>query len=453
MFDKIVKNIKNFLIGETTEEKISSFLQLEKRLDELKIQLIDEVRLKDITTLNFNNQLAVLEKAGEEDFLKGRVNDKFNEFVSAYLIKIGEIKKEWDLIKTKQDKLIADDNFKELIKKAKKITEIEEGKDLAYKKYMSTSLGRKRSTMPQLSKDNFQSFVDHFDDKTTVTKIEMRLKDLKPAQNELDDDKVLDFYQNGVRKDIFIASKDSYIMDGHHNWAAGLEEDEDQLVSVELIGLPINELLRRANIMKLTTKEDINGNKEEIEKALIILSKAVEIGKIGKEEADRILPILKANLVKIRKAELEKARYVNSAENRKKNRVGQEYGGEKKEKTSYSLPVSNQRVKFDGKEMDIYTFKNTHKDLIDYIIFKSKFYGKRFLINNRGEMYQFLKEDKQPKRVKGGMMTNDFEPVRIQLNEESVKAYKKQQEQPKLSFDEPNTYQDDLDKMREYEPD
>ena len=136
--------------------------------------------------------------------------------------------------------------------------------DFKYKKY--SSLGRSRSSMPQIEKNFNDDLLIHFSrslGKNGVKKTKIKLCDLKPTQVEFNTQKIISILEeksNPWKNTIFFVSKDNYIVDGHHRWAAGLELNQDQEVDCYVLKLPIKELLRRLNIMKVTSKRDVNDN-------------------------------------------------------------------------------------------------------------------------------------------------------------------------------------------------
>ncbi len=136
--------------------------------------------------------------------------------------------------------------------------------EMKYKTYLPGSLGRTRDSMPQIKDSEIDSFLLHFAGKsktTKVTKLKMKLKDLKPTQKEFNEDKIIQGLGNSNwKKRIYIISKDNYLLDGHHSWGSGLEMNEDQEVSVYKVNLPIKELLRRSNLLKISSKKDVQDN-------------------------------------------------------------------------------------------------------------------------------------------------------------------------------------------------
>ena len=86
---------------------------------------------------------------------------------------------------------------------------------------------------------------------------------LKPVQREIYLDKsldriIVDDLQNvfdNLKNAKFIATKDEYLVDGHHKWLTAMFLDPSMFISVLFIDLPLNDLL---NILE--EFEDLVGN-------------------------------------------------------------------------------------------------------------------------------------------------------------------------------------------------
>lgn len=133
-----------------------------------------------------------------------------------------------------------------------------------YKAKLNDSLGKSREDMPQISEKDIDSFLIHFSgnsNNASVKKVKIKLSKLKPSQNELNDDKVIEGLTNNNWKDRnYIVSEDNYLLDGHHSWASGLEIDPEKEVTVYKVSLPARELIRRSNLLKITKTKDIDDN-------------------------------------------------------------------------------------------------------------------------------------------------------------------------------------------------
>ena len=140
--------------------------------------------------------------------------------------------------------------------------------DMLYKKYMDKSLNRKRERMPQIKGDNMDSVLLHFAQNSSgasVAKKKMKLSKIKPAQNEMNESKIKKILKKSPKtiNNPFLLSKDGYLMDGHHRWAADLQRyGEDHEANVYQITLDANDLLKRLNQLKHSYKEDVNGVKK-----------------------------------------------------------------------------------------------------------------------------------------------------------------------------------------------
>ena len=71
---------------------------------------------------------------------------------------------------------------------------------------------------------------------------------------------------NGFVDRTYIVSKDNYLVDGHHAWAAQLESNASQAVRCIKVNIPIKQLLKRSNQLKISTKRDVN----DVKKALLV---------------------------------------------------------------------------------------------------------------------------------------------------------------------------------------
>lgn len=87
------------------------------------------------------------------------------------------------------------------------------------------SKGISRANMPQIPDEHSEHFINVFIKKLGV-KVRVKTVDpetLKPTQNEFSDkgiQKNMGRIGKGYAKPPIIVSKDNYIMDGHHRWAA-----------------------------------------------------------------------------------------------------------------------------------------------------------------------------------------------------------------------------------------
>jgi len=281
----LIKSIKLKLGILSVEEKLNQYIKLEKELDifkgELGFLMKDGIETKRVAEL----KLLKLEKNtnSERDFLIKAINGKYNNYFSLFLDRVKIAKDKIEGIKKAQSDLLKNAQpLEELIEKYKKESELIKNGNYKYKEYLKNGLDRERETMPQINPNDLDSFLIHFSDKAKIKKEKMKLKEMKPSQKDFNENKILNIYKNGNYKDHkYILSQDGYLMDGHHNWASGLEDDENYSATVYKIDLPIKNLLRRSNLLKISTKRDAND--KEIKKAVIVLSEVYKLGKISDE--------------------------------------------------------------------------------------------------------------------------------------------------------------------------
>jgi hypothetical protein len=119
----------------------------------------------------------------------------------------------------------------------------------------SGNKGIPRDKMPQFRSDAVrQKFVTSLKDRgVRVTTGNVKVGQLKPTQNELSAAKVLklaEVYLDGgfakIRERI-VVSKDNFIVDGHHRWAALMVVGPDETMNVVRVGIPIRALVDMAN--------------------------------------------------------------------------------------------------------------------------------------------------------------------------------------------------------------
>lgn len=111
-----------------------------------------------------------------------------------------------------------------------------------------------RIQMPQLSKVE-DEFVDYLERKGFgVKETNVKASKLRASQNEIDGEKLAGLVAKGKkalqRKRIFV-TKDNYILDGHHHWAAltvlGADKGKDLDIKVYQIDMKIGRALHEAN--------------------------------------------------------------------------------------------------------------------------------------------------------------------------------------------------------------
>jgi hypothetical protein len=117
------------------------------------------------------------------------------------------------------------------------------------------NLGRSRDTMPQFPSDDVRdSFLAKMKKQgVRVTEGKMKVGHLKASQDEIQAKKAIGMagsYLDGTFgkiKNAIVVSKDGYIVDGHHRWAALLTVDPSEEMNVIRVGVPIKPLLDMVN--------------------------------------------------------------------------------------------------------------------------------------------------------------------------------------------------------------
>lgn len=117
------------------------------------------------------------------------------------------------------------------------------------------NLGRSRDTMPQFPDDKVRdSFLEKLQKKgVRVSEGKMKVGQLRASQEEIQAKKTIGMagaYLDGKFsqiKNAIVISKDGYIVDGHHRWAALLTVSPGEEMNVIRVGVPIKELLDMVN--------------------------------------------------------------------------------------------------------------------------------------------------------------------------------------------------------------
>lgn len=164
------------------------------------------------------------------------------------------------------------------------------------------NLGIERKDMPQLPDDVIPGFLQEFQDKgISVTKGTMKVGQLKATQKEINADKVQGMAQAKREgkydpgKQPIIVSKDGYVLDGHHRWAAMLHDDPSNEMRVYKVDTDIRTLLKAAQNHKgvnygqgFGAASDIKGKKPAGEAEDVKEHKAAQ-EKAPSEEAQKSL--------------------------------------------------------------------------------------------------------------------------------------------------------------------
>ena len=126
------------------------------------------------------------------------------------------------------------------------------------------SVGKKREDMPQIDLEFLPDLILHFIEKGVQVKRGKRmLKSLKPIQVEFNEEKILKKIQTGCKQYLerrYLLSSDGFLLDANHDWAHGIEQNQDQKVNVIIFDLPIDELVKRTNKLKLSYNKGVIEN-------------------------------------------------------------------------------------------------------------------------------------------------------------------------------------------------
>ena len=119
--------------------------------------------------------------------------------------------------------------------------------------------GIKRVEMPQIHKDDYNEFIDYLKDNgAEFTKQTMPAKQLKATQGEFSDKGVMkqvDKQMRGEPRKPVIASKDNFIIDGHHRWLVAWNTGDT--LEVFKVNIDADELLKLVKNFPKTTYKDI----------------------------------------------------------------------------------------------------------------------------------------------------------------------------------------------------
>jgi hypothetical protein len=145
---------------------------------------------------------------------------------------------------------------------------------MRYESYMQNNVGIARNEMPQINSDLQELFLAYFKaryGRGAVAQTQIQANELKPTQSEIDAQKVYEKMEAQSYNDReFIVSRENYLLDGHHDWAAALENNERELLQVVKIDLPIRTLVKEANRLKITYNEPLNAGAEEADLLLFL---------------------------------------------------------------------------------------------------------------------------------------------------------------------------------------
>lgn len=133
------------------------------------------------------------------------------------------------------------------------------------------NLGVPRSAMPQI-KPEFRSQFFTWVAKKYGAKTTMKVwkaRDLAATQKEIDTRRIKSLLNTGaafMRDHPMIVSKDGYVLDGHHRWAANLTENPDTALKTYTVNLPIRELLKAAAAFPNAKSSPLDFDLKELKK-------------------------------------------------------------------------------------------------------------------------------------------------------------------------------------------
>lgn len=262
---KIIELLKKYKGEEVPDSKIHNLAEnigiepdkLESFIYSLASQAVSGLKGgkgDDETVKTLAKKHGVTEKEIQEQFQIGEIVE---------LEHIGENKDLNDEQKKHIARKIAADHIEEISDYYTRLNKMEEEakNEYAYMQYMSESLGKKREDLPQIDPENIEDYIAELKKQgIKVKKTKKPLKELKPSQDDINEDKLLKMMKSKYdweNRD-YIVSSDNYLIDAHHSWSLGIEKDPKKEVNVYVIDLPINKLIKESNKSELTKNKDIN---------------------------------------------------------------------------------------------------------------------------------------------------------------------------------------------------
>jgi hypothetical protein len=107
------------------------------------------------------------------------------------------------------------------------------------------NLGIPRNQMPQIPEEQLPEFITWLESKGVRARVGRKaVGELKATQKEINAQKVENMRGKNLGNAPIIVSKDGYVLDGHHRWAALLAEDPGNLINTIQVSLPIRVLLK-----------------------------------------------------------------------------------------------------------------------------------------------------------------------------------------------------------------
>lgn len=129
-----------------------------------------------------------------------------------------------------------------------------------YQYYTKDNLNYRREDLPQIPLDEIDSLIIHFSSLVKVYKVRKPISELLPAQELLNHKKIqnkLDAASKQWINRAYVCSRDFRLVDGHHDYAQGLEVNPNQLVTIYVIKLPFKDLVRRIKQMKISYRKNM----------------------------------------------------------------------------------------------------------------------------------------------------------------------------------------------------
>jgi len=126
------------------------------------------------------------------------------------------------------------------------------------------NLGIARAQMPQISRKQVPEFLEHLKDMGITYRDEtVTAGSLHATQREINTAKVAKIMEGySLSGERLLTSKDNYILDGHHRWAALLSLDPKNKMKITRVNLPIQKLLKVAREWRGSQFRDITQFKE-----------------------------------------------------------------------------------------------------------------------------------------------------------------------------------------------
>lgn len=130
---------------------------------------------------------------------------------------------------------------------------------------LDNTLGIDRSQLPQINSKRVDEIIAEMKNDGIEVKLGVApAAKLKPTQDKIRLDKVQGMINAGKHKDnrkIFV-SKDGYILDGHHHWAANLHDNPDSKIGVIVVGLNVIDAINWLNASPIATNKEITEGRE-----------------------------------------------------------------------------------------------------------------------------------------------------------------------------------------------